>query len=63
MNEYGLHAHRREHGFRKIGGKLAKFSTSATRISEEIYLKEAVYMYYPSEGSWSQPLRALGHNR
>jgi hypothetical protein len=25
---------------------LAKFSTSATRISEEIYLKEAVYRYY-----------------
>jgi hypothetical protein len=47
MNEYGLHAHRREHDFRKIDGKLAKFSTSATRISEEIYLKEAVYMYYP----------------
>jgi hypothetical protein len=30
-----------------ISGKLAKFSTSATRISEEIYLKEAVYMYHP----------------
>jgi hypothetical protein len=47
MDEYGLHAHRREHDFREIGGKLAKFSTSATRFSEEIYLKEAVYMYYP----------------
>jgi hypothetical protein len=31
----------------RLGGKLAKFSTSATRISEEIYLKEAVYMHYP----------------
>ena len=38
---------RREHDFRKIGGKLAKLSTSATSTSEEIYLKEAAYRYYP----------------
>jgi hypothetical protein len=32
---------------RKTGGKLAKSPTSATTISEEIHLKEAVYMYCP----------------
>jgi hypothetical protein len=37
MNEYEVQDHRREQLFRAIGGYFPNFSSSVSRISQEIY--------------------------
>ena len=46
MDEYELHGHLSEQLFRAVGGYVANFSSSVSRISEESYSQQAVYLSY-----------------
>ena len=46
MDEYQLHGHLGEQLFRAVGGYVANFSSSVSRISQEIYSRQAVYLSY-----------------
>ena len=46
MDEYELHGHLSEQLFRAVGGYFANFSSSVSRISKEIYSRQAVYLSY-----------------
>ena len=49
MDEYELHDHLSELLFRAVGGYVANFSSSVSRISEKSYSQQAVYLSYTSE--------------
>jgi hypothetical protein len=46
VDEYELHGHLSEKLFRAVGGYVANFSSSVSRISQEIYSQPAVYLSY-----------------
>ena len=49
MDEYELHDHLSEKLSRAIGNYVANFSSSVSRISEETYSQQAVYLSYTSQ--------------
>jgi len=46
MDEYELPDHLSEKLSRAVGGYVANFSSSVSRISQEIYSRQAVYLSY-----------------
>ena len=46
MDGYELHGHLSEQLFRAVDGYVANFYSSVSRISEDIYFQQAVYMSY-----------------
>ena len=51
MDKYELYGHLSEQFFKEVDGYVANVSSSVSRVSEEIYYHQAVYLSYTFSGA------------